>query len=297
MTRKYRKNDYNGLKQNFFKYIKDKKTAYWLGFLLADGCVQKRSEKSYVFYLSLSIKDMDTMKKFCKDINFKYKNISTRERTMKNGKKFKQCEITIANKDFCENLINSGCIPQKTNRLQIPHSIKLDKNILLAFLLGFFDGDGTISKTDLGTRVKHQPSIYSICFDFMNEIRTIFKIENKIRHSNKSRDSKIDNNGIITKKPLYILCLGTDLYCRMLSNYKYSMNRKRFNFKSHKKSSIYLGVSFCNTNKTWVAIYKNPAGNWKHIGKFDLELDAAKAYDSKMVETYGINCSLNFNKI
>jgi group I intron endonuclease len=64
---------------------------------------------------------------------------------------------------------------------------------------------------------------------------------------------------------------------------------------SGEHSSIYVGVSFFSRNKKWKAgiTYKKTA---YHLGFFDNEIDAAKAYDKKAKELFGNNAKTNFEE-
>ena len=55
------------------------------------------------------------------------------------------------------------------------------------------------------------------------------------------------------------------------------------------KYSKFKGVTFHKRDRRWVAIC-----NEKHIGNFDTETDAAKAYDKFIVKTHGEYALLNF---
>ena len=61
------------LNENYFESIDEENKSYWLGFLMADGSVDKRSERVSVLTLSLNIKDKNRIEKFQKDINSSYK--------------------------------------------------------------------------------------------------------------------------------------------------------------------------------------------------------------------------------
>lgn len=65
------------------------------------------------------------------------------------------------------------------------------------------------------------------------------------------------------------------------------------NRKSRNGSSIYKGVSFDKSRNKWISsIQVN--GKTQHIGRFDDEIECAKAYDKKCYEIYGEYAKLNF---
>jgi hypothetical protein len=62
--------------------------------------------------------------------------------------------------------------------------------------------------------------------------------------------------------------------------------------KSKNASSKYFGVCFNNKRKKWLSqiTYK---GVTHFLGRFEEEIDAAKAYNTKAIELYGDNANLN----
>jgi hypothetical protein len=64
-----------------------------------------------------------------------------------------------------------------------------------------------------------------------------------------------------------------------------SQNKKK---TTKKTSSIYIGVSFCNKRKKWLAYCAK-----KNLGYFDKEEDAAKIYDKYALIKFGQNASTN----
>ena len=61
-------------------------------------------------------------------------------------------------------------------------------------------------------------------------------------------------------------------------------------------SSKYKGVSWHRQNKKWIAGISHSDGIEKHLGCFESELDAAKAYDVAALEMFGKFATLNFPK-
>ena len=75
------------------------------------------------------------------------------------------------------------------------------------------------------------------------------------------------------------------------------VNRTQNNVNSKKRkngTSKYKGVYWAGDRNKWRACGSYAKGNPKHLGSFDNEIDAAKAYDSFMIENYGKNARLNF---
>ena len=140
----------------FFQQIDTEEKAYWLGFLFADGYV---SSKGNSIGLSISLKDIDHLKKYNTALNYS-KRLSVSE-THQFGDKNNHCNkkgeimymvsTTISNVDMRNDLIDKGCVPNKSLILKFPdesifiESEKYTKNqLILHFIRGYFDGDGTL---------------------------------------------------------------------------------------------------------------------------------------------------------
>lgn len=62
--------------------------------------------------------------------------------------------------------------------------------------------------------------------------------------------------------------------------------------KKQNCSSKYIGVSLCKTSKKWLS-YISFNSKRIHIGQFEFEIEAAKAYNDKAIELYKENANLN----
>lgn len=123
--------------ENYFEIIDTEHKAYWLGFIMADGCVDKDKNN---FCIELNMIDLIHLKKFRNDINSSKPIIKRKDRDM--------CSIRICSKKLVSDLIRLGCVQDKTNNGFIPNEIiNNTQNIKLAYLRGYLDGDGYIDKT------------------------------------------------------------------------------------------------------------------------------------------------------
>jgi len=59
-----------------------------------------------------------------------------------------------------------------------------------------------------------------------------------------------------------------------------------------RKSSKYLGVHWCHNRNAWIARYYHE-GKTRYIGAFDLEIEAAIAYNEIVAEVFGYKAKLN----
>jgi len=116
-----------------FQFVDSPETAYWLGFLMADGGVSRNC-----LSLNLGGKDKEHLKKFQGFLGSNH-NIYYRPKKEKTNESY---GITVCSKKLITDLSQYGIISQKTGKEQIkniPHEFIRD------WILGFFDGDGSIS--------------------------------------------------------------------------------------------------------------------------------------------------------
>ena len=123
---------------SLFEKVDNCETAYWLGFLYADGSIRSGSRNE--ISLDLKEEDLETIKAFQSFCNNK-NNI--REHIIKrNGKEFKSYVSSFSNKKVKENLIKLGCTPKKRLTLEFPSEEQVPQEFLYDFMRGYFDGDG-----------------------------------------------------------------------------------------------------------------------------------------------------------
>lgn len=110
-------------------------SAYWLGFLLADGSYNKELNQ---VKLDLGIVDIEHLKKLQKFLGTnKPINIYT------NNYNKEYCRLVIANKKICGDLVKLGLVERKTAIVEYP---KLDSKMNKHFIRGYIDADGSIKK-------------------------------------------------------------------------------------------------------------------------------------------------------
>ncbi|MFX1556059.1 MAG: LAGLIDADG family homing endonuclease [Promethearchaeota archaeon] len=188
------------LRCNYFDRIDSKEKAYWLGFIYADGCINidKRSEGTRRLMIKIKKEDDFLIKAFAKTIGFNSNSIKLNKN---NG----MLRIIIGNKKLTIDLINWGVIPRKSQVIKMPKFQK--REYYLAFLLGFFEGDGTEGTSKITSGSKK----------FLEQIKQLFNLNFKI-HQKQGKGKGYD------------LFLGKELFNEMLDNYKHSLPRKRNKF-------------------------------------------------------------------
>lgn len=144
--------------QDIFENIDSAEKAYWLGFLAADGCNYQREHNASVI-LNVNKKDIEHLKKFKQFCNT---NAEIKSYIGYEGfsNQTPMCKIVLNSKKISNDLMNKGILPNKSLILQPP---KILKEFYKPFILGYFDGDGSISKTS-------QYNNYSISIQGTQEI-------------------------------------------------------------------------------------------------------------------------------
>ena len=210
------------LKPDYFKVIDTKEKGYWLGWLFAEGWIQKPSKnKDHVIGVGVSKKDVLQISRFIETIglNAKYIDYKKGKRRVKDYEDADYLEMTFQCKEFKENLIKHGFIVGKRKSYFIKLPFLNSRELYLAFLLGYFDGDG-----DQGTSLINCRSKKFLC-----QIKELFKIEFDVKYK-ESKGGYIGDRFV--KGSVYRLTLGADLFNEMLDNYQKSMLRKRIRMQS-----------------------------------------------------------------
>jgi hypothetical protein len=243
LINKYKKNNPNlnkysnqqyrqSLNVKFFKVIDILEKAYWLGFLNADGEVKKfyRGRPWYLISIELSVKDRDQLVRFCKALGLNpLKSIKERVRIKKyreEWRHYRMAYIRFRCKPMVGDLLNLGFSSSNSLRKTIPtifNQFRHNGNkgpsrreLLLAWLIGYYDGDGIYNTTRISSSSK----------DFLEKIRWKFNIRYKVKKHYDS-DKQFSLEGVISKRPHWTLSLGMSLFKEMIQNYENSMPRKR----------------------------------------------------------------------
>ena len=133
--------------ERYFEKIDKPEKAYLLGFITADGCVYNGSNKtSFRFQMNLKESDSYVLDFLQKEIESDYKIQFKEVAFDKSGKKSRSALLKINSTAFCKDLISLNVVPRKSMKESIPLK-KIPKEFLRYFVLGYFDGDGSISYT------------------------------------------------------------------------------------------------------------------------------------------------------
>ncbi|MFX0101640.1 MAG: hypothetical protein ACFFCS_18900, partial [Candidatus Hodarchaeota archaeon] len=127
-----------------------------------------------------------------------------------------------------------GCVPRKSKIIQFPELT--NKKLDLAFLLGFYDGDGKKNTTQICTGSSQ----------FLKQIKEKFNLGFEIRKD--EYDGTIEGRKIHSKG--FKMHLGADLFNKMMNNYKWSLpSKRRFFSTNEEKAKLAAEASKSNTGK------------------------------------------------
>lgn len=196
------------LKIDYFEYIDTKEKAYWLGWLFAEAWLSKHGN-NIRFGVELHKDDQkDLLDKFAKAIGFnlEHKELEIRRQ----GELTDYIRIRFVNDEFAHNLIRHGFIVgnHKSKSIRLPKLAS--RELYLAFILGYYDGDGKVGST----------VITSGSIKFIRQVKNYFGIIHKIWQTNSEWEGVGFN-----------IYLGMELMREMLTNFKNSLIRKRKCFK------------------------------------------------------------------
>lgn len=184
-TKKYYSND------DIFEIIDNPEKAYWLGFIAADGCNYQREHNASII-LNIHQKDivhLEKFKQFCNSqaqIQQYIANIGFSSKTP-------MAKIVLNSKKMSKDLFDKGIVPNKSLILKKPN---IPKQYYLPFILGYFDGDGSISKSSCHNN-------YSINIQGTKEL---LEWINKILNISTKLEKRNNDN----KNSYYIRCGGTN---------------------------------------------------------------------------------------
>ena len=128
------------LNHRYFNRIDTPQKAYWLGFLMADGCVSSRQ-----LDIALKSSDAEHLRLLAKNLG---SNLDVKIQTSKG---YERARLTISSPQMVKDLEKHGVIPRKS--LQVKWPSRLPKNLEMHFIRGLFDGDGCITRIGNGSGV------------------------------------------------------------------------------------------------------------------------------------------------
>ena len=157
-----------------FSEIQQHETAYWLGFLAADGSIYQNKLE-----IGLARRDEQQLLNFKKYLNCDANITQTLNHCSNNDKYYPTSYITIYNSQIVQDLEKYSIIKSKS-ALNIDFLSYIPEKYKIAFIFGLFDGDGWFSYTDLTKNFGfcgNELTIKSIA----NYLNSYFKWDNPIK--------------------------------------------------------------------------------------------------------------------
>lgn len=159
--------------ENYFENIDTEHKAYWLGFIMADGCVYVGTGNTKRLQINLKYEDVSHLNKFQNAIGSDYsiqrKEIDTSVVAI----------LKINSTKMCNDLSKYGVVERKSLVCKFP---KIEESLIPHFIRGYFDGDGCISFS-INERIKKEFSIVG-GDSMMTTIGDILKIKKYTRKNN-----------------------------------------------------------------------------------------------------------------
>lgn len=190
------------LDENSFDVI-NPEVAYWWGFLYADGSISRRS-----LVLSLKWSDIDHLEKF--KMFMKSETPIKKYIRHANEKAYPSCEIGVTSQHLVDRIRMLGIVPHRTNFSAVKDN--LPEGMIRYWLMGFFDGDGTIHRSaERGTGVGFMGSL-----ELVEWIRAILPFADNNKHIYKHTISDVYylkfHGNIISKTFVDYLYEGQNTY-------------------------------------------------------------------------------------
>lgn len=136
--------------EQYFDVIDSEEKAYWLGYIMADGCVSTSSSKIVSpneFTINCKSEDSNHLRKLNLALSSDYPIKISEKCDHKRGIYWISAELKIRSVRLCNSLIQNQVVPRKTGKEIIPATVS--DIYLLPFIRGFFDGDGSIFRRPL----------------------------------------------------------------------------------------------------------------------------------------------------
>lgn len=145
---------------NFFRTIDSHLKAQILGFIFADGCVAQRTKRGRILQIILHQKDAIYLESIRTSLNSErplvYASYLGKDGTTRHTVRFATTSPTIVS-----DLERYGVVPRKSLVIGFPTEDMVPSEFLGSFILGVFEGDGSISLPKPGKR-KHRCADISV---------------------------------------------------------------------------------------------------------------------------------------
>lgn len=138
--------------EHFFDRVDNEIKAYWLGFIVADGCVQMPGNRQNMLSIGLSVKDSKHLSNFITDIESEHNLYFYKSKDSK-GNFHESVRITLSSNILVNSLLKLGIGPRKTNTVLFPN---ISNDLTHHFMRGYFDGDGSVYLKSIDKRANRK---------------------------------------------------------------------------------------------------------------------------------------------
>lgn len=179
------------INSNYFNEIDSEDKAYWLGFLTADGYVNKNN----TIELCLAEIDIDHLYKFKTAINSDH---SINKKVVRlNDKEFYSYRISFRDTQISNNLKDFGLNNEKSYNAFIPDNLPDD--LMRHYIRGLFDGDGSIYQGSNGLNISFISGSEQMIIDINNVIKKHLNLDMKNRISRNLYETRLFSNEDVSK--------------------------------------------------------------------------------------------------
>lgn len=128
--------------ESYFDNIDSPQKAYFLGILASDGCIYRREGHQGMVSISLQEKDIEILENFKQELNTTKPILIVSDKRRENTR---MASLQITSDKMCNRLLELGIGVRKTFDLSIKDiASNIPKSLISSFILGYFDGDGSI---------------------------------------------------------------------------------------------------------------------------------------------------------
>ena len=124
---------------NLFSNIDNELSAYWLGFLYADGSLGMKRPQIEVTLKSSDAKHIEKLRDLlCITLPIVHRSVRLGDKI------YQAVRIGFSSAVIHAQLIRLGCTPKKSLTLAFPSEEQVPRNMHNHFIRGYFDGDGSV---------------------------------------------------------------------------------------------------------------------------------------------------------
>lgn len=150
---------------NYVKDIVTPEQAYWIGFMLADGCIVEGANKTQdAMQIHLHECDFNHLRKFLSFLGVKNK--------IHHYPRRKDCSVKVYNQEWADWFKSHGVVPRKSLIATAYPTVRNNRH----FYRGVFDGDGSLGRYS-GTLHFEFYATLDVCNGFADYLRAELDID------------------------------------------------------------------------------------------------------------------------